>query len=68
MKKSSLLLILILITFSGCYKQDIEVTRVKESCVTPDVNCDFRGSNTDEILGKLLECISDLKKSNEVCK
>lgn len=70
-KKLKLLVILILVTFSaaGCtQKQDVEVTRVKSSCETPDVKCDFRGETVDIILGKMLECITDLKKANEVCK
>lgn len=70
-KKLKLLVILILVTFSvaGCtQKQDVEVTRVKSSCKTPDVKCDFRGESVDAILGKMLECITDLKRANEVCK
>lgn len=70
-KKLKLLVILILMTFSvaGCsQKQDIEVTRVKSSCKTPDVTCDFRGETVDVILGNMLECITDLKKANGVCK
>jgi len=68
-KKLSLLAILILIVFSGCsQKQELEIIRVKAACKTPDVNCDFRAETIDEILGKYLECIIKLKRSNEVCK
>lgn len=70
-KKLKLLAILILITFSliGCsQKQDVNVTKVKESCKTPNVYCDFQGNTVDIILSKMLECISELKKANEVCK
>lgn len=71
MKKLKLSVILIIVTFSfiGCsQRQDIELIRVKESCATPDVFCDFKSETTDGILVKLLECISELKKANEVCK
>ncbi len=70
-KRLKLLLISILVTFSfiGCSKkQEINRVEVKPPCKTPDVECDFRGATTDEVLGKMLECITDLKRANEVCK
>lgn len=71
-KKLKHLALLILIAFSGVgcstKEQNIEVTRVKASCKTPDVACDFRAESIDNILGKYLECIVDLKRANEVCK
>jgi len=67
--KLSILAILILIAFSGCsQKEPLNIVKVKGTCQTPNVNCDFRGETIDQILGKYLECIIDLKKANEVCK
>jgi len=69
-KKLKQLLILIIMTFSfiGCGQKQLEITRIEASCKTPDVECDFKGDNIDNIIEKMVKCIIDLKRANEKCK
>lgn len=67
-KKLCLLVILTLTVFSGCSQKEPEVVYLKSTCVTPEVDCDFRGESIDDVLSKYIECIIELKKANGVCK
>lgn len=42
--------------------------KVPVKCEAPKVECDFSKSSDTEVIRAMLECIVDLKRSNEVCK
>ena len=42
--------------------------KVPIKCIVPDVNCSFNKDTDTEVVGSLLECITNLKRANEVCK
>ena len=67
---SLFLMMFVSLSFSACSQKEpcVEIIKIQGTCKTPDVQCDFRSESVDEILGKYLECIIDLKRSNEVCK
>jgi len=66
--------ILIMTVFSGCCEPKVEYVdrpvrvNVPISCHTPDVRCDFDSNTYTGVIENMVECIVELKKSNEVCK
>jgi len=68
-------IILLLLTITACSTKVEKVyidkpfeVQIPIKCVVPDVNCSFKKGTYTEIIGSMLECISDLKKANKVCK
>lgn len=41
---------------------------VPVKCVVPDGNCSFDRGTLTEVVDSLLECISDMKHNEEICK
>ena len=67
-------MIFVVLTLTSCnknkivYKDRIVEVLIPQRCMPPPVFCDFNRSTYTEVLDSLLECIVDLKRSNEVCE
>jgi hypothetical protein len=67
----TILMLLITLTLTACSERIVEVPKpyaVPVACKTPDVECGVLQGTPIEKTNTSLECISKLKKSNEVCK
>lgn len=71
---SLLLMIFVIVLFSGCSNKEIvymdRIVEIKTpvKCETPKVECNFNKVTDTEVLNEMRYCIEKLKKSNEVCK
>ena len=73
-----LLVIFVILTTTGCslFQQRVKIEyvdrivekKVTVPCVVPDANCSFNRETDTEVIGSLLECITEMKKNEEVCK
>ena len=70
------LMVCAILSLSGCsgcepkveYVQVPYEVKVPVKCVAPQVECDFNRSTDTEVVGAMLECIADMKRSNDVCR
>ena len=71
------LIVFALLSLSGCSAECKPTTeyvrvpyevKVPVKCEVPHVECDFNRSTDTEVIAAMLECIVDLKRSNEVCR
>ena len=42
--------------------------KVPIKCIVPDANCTFKRDTYTEVLNAYVECITDMKKNEEVCR
>ena len=63
----------VLFSLVSCSTKTVYVDKPYEvlipvKCEVPDVYCDFNKTTDTEVIGSLLECITNLKRSVEVCR
>jgi len=68
-----LLSILILQACSNCKPEIRYVDKpikvyMPVKCIVPDANCSFDANTSTGVIAKLLECIVDMKRNEEMCK
>lgn len=77
MMLKALLIMFALLSMSGCSAECKPATeyvrvpyevKVPVKCEAPNVECDFNKPTDTEVIRAMLECIVDLKRSNEVCR
>lgn len=64
MLKMSLIILTLLVCFSGC---SCEPVKVPVKCKVPDVHCHVAGNNVEKI-GGLLNCIYEQREAMKVCQ